>query len=88
MTKPTPKKKGAHISTENRGEERPRGKGAQHDKLAVGDVQDPGNAILQTEAHSNQGVYAPHQQAANGYIQELHQHMSCLVGLIVLVQIV
>jgi hypothetical protein len=45
----------------------------------VRNVQHPGYTILQTEAHSYQGVNAPHQQAADGYVQELYQHIHRLV---------
>ena len=56
------------------GEERPGAKSTQHDKLAVGYVQNPGHTILQAEANSNEGEYAAREQAANRYVQEPHNH--------------
>jgi len=38
------------------------GESSEHDKLAVRQVQHPGNTILQTESHSDQGIDATDQQ--------------------------
>ena len=88
MTKPTAKKNGAQINHRNQrsdarhGEERPGAKGAQHDELAMGDVQDPGHAVLQAEADGNEGVDAAREQAADRYVEEPHDHDKSLLNLV------
>jgi hypothetical protein len=48
------------------------GESPEHNEFAMSDVQNPGNAILQTQAHGNQGIDTAHQQTANGYIQDAY----------------
>ena len=54
--------------------EHPGDHGAQHDEFAVGDVQNPGDAVLQAQPHGNQGVNPAQYQAGDQNIQERNQH--------------
>ena len=49
-------------------------KRAHHDEFSVGDVQDPGNAVLNAHAHGDNGVDAAHDQSAAENIEKFYQH--------------
>ena len=71
---------GPEITTESRGliwkdsVESPGRHGSQHNKFTVGDVQDPGDSILQTQAHGYQSIDAAEYQTGDQHIQERSQH--------------
>ncbi len=56
------------------GEERPGAEGPQHNELAVGYVQNPGHAVLEAEAHRNEGEYTAREQAADHYIEDAYKN--------------
>ncbi len=57
-----------------RGIQPPGADSPEHNKLAVSDVQHPGNTVLQAEPDGDEGKDAAQQQTTNHYIQKCNKH--------------